>query len=160
MITVDFIGFKYPCILLICLSNRCKRMMYSQYIIYCHWTHRYPLCLLVIIVFVFNLFYLLVPGIWHTDADGEKEIHHKSWGIHLRHPQLIPGHCLHLLFLSPVVWNSWTAVNVLSNWSSINFFLCLSDLSDHVLPAWYWSSVQCVVFKHTSAFTMCHAFVM
>lgn len=66
----------------------------------------------------FNLLCLLVPGLWHTDADGEKEIHHKSWGIHLRHPQLIPGHCLHLLFLSPVVWNSWTAVNVLSNWSS------------------------------------------
>lgn len=113
-------------------------------------TQPYIKCLLVIIViWLFSSFCLLVPGIWHADADGKQATHHKSWGIHLCHTHHIPGHCLHLLFLSPVVWYSWTAVKVLFNPK----LLCLSWVSFVPLvwailssPAWYGYSVHAVWF--------------
>lgn len=35
-----------------------------------------------------------VPGVRHSDVAREQALHHKPRGIHICHPQHLPGHCL------------------------------------------------------------------
>lgn len=46
-----------------------------------------PACVCGLLVVPFT-----VPGLRHPDAAGEQALRHKPGGIHIRHPQHLPGH--------------------------------------------------------------------
>lgn len=56
------------------------------------------------------LFPVEVFGIWHPAPHGEQALHHESRRVRLRHSQHLPRYHLHLLLLSPNLWNK-TRVN-------------------------------------------------